>query len=196
MAHAVHLTPSEIEYLAEAHAHVVHCPRSNSYVGVGVCPVKDLLDSGVNVALGSDAAINNNSNEVRGEAHAAYDKMVDKYQKSDVVDYLTLFRMLTINGARTMGLENGIGIIEPGKQADLALWSKNDFPFIPGFNHIADLIFTDSCRAHTVFVNGERVLQDYLSTRIDELELKKRARDISNKYYTAFQQLRSQIPLE
>lgn len=188
LAHAVHLEPFEIEHIAAARAHVVHCPRSNSYVGVGICPVKDLLNSGVNVALGSDAAINNNSNEVRGEAQAAYDKMVDKYKKAGVVDFKTLFRMLTINGACAMGIENDIGTIELGKRADLVLWSKDDYPFIPGYNHIADLIFTDSCRAHTVYVNGEKVLRNYVSTKVNESELKRRARAISDKYLTAFQQ--------
>lgn len=191
LAHAVHLKPSEIEYIAKAHSHVVHCPRSNSYVGVGVCPVKELLESGVNIALGSDAAINNNSNEVRGEAHAAFDKISDRHHSTDIVDYITFFKMLTINGARAMGIDKEVGTVEAGKQADLVLWSKNDLPFIPGYNHIADLIFTDSCRAHTVLVNGEIVLQNYMSTKIDEVEIKRQAKTVSNKYYEAFQKLHS-----
>ena len=190
LAHAVHLAPHEIEYLAAANTHIIHCPRSNSYLGVGVCPVKDLLNSNINVALGSDAAINNNSNEVRGEARAAYDKMADQNKNTGIVDYMTLFQMLTINGARAMGIENDVGTIDIGKRADLVLWSKDDFPFIPGFNHIADLIFTDSCRAHTVYVEGEKVLNNYVSTKIDEIELKRRARAIANKYYSTFQKLR------
>ena len=195
LAHAVHITPFEIEYLADAHAHVVHCPRSNSYLGVGVCSVKDLLESGVNVALGTDAATNNNSNEVRGEAHAAFDKMADKYQDASVVDYKTLFRMLTINGARAMGLERDIGTIEPGKKADLVLWSKNDLPFIPGFNHIADLVFSDSCKAHTVYIGGKRVLYNYTATRVDEEKIKSCAREIIERYYNAVRLTLSQTPL-
>lgn len=183
LAHSVHLNRAEIEYIASTKAHVIHCPRSNSYVGVGVCPVKELLDANVNVALGSDAAINNNSNEVRGEAHSAFDKLADKYQRADIIDYKTLFKMLTINGAKAMGINNEIGTLEVGKKADLVLWSKNDYPFIPGFNYMADLIFTDSCRAHTVMVNGVPVIQKYLCTRIDEMELIQKARIISEKYY-------------
>ena len=116
--------------------------------------------------------------------------MADKYQDAGVLGYLTLFRMLTINGARAMGIEKSIGTIEIGKRADLVLWSKDDLPFIPGFNHIADLIFTDSCRAHTVFIDGQKVLHNYKSTKVDEYELIKRSRAISDKYYSAFQRLR------
>jgi 5-methylthioadenosine/S-adenosylhomocysteine deaminase len=187
IAHATKLTKKEIEYLAKTHASIVHCPRANSYVAVGICPVRELLEARVNVALGSDAAINNNSNEVRGDAHAAFDKIADKYEKADIIDYLTLFKMLTINGAKAMGLENKIGTIEQGKNADLVLWSKDDLPFIPGFNLLADLIFTDSCRAHTVIINGEIVLKDYKSIKIDEREIKEKARSIANRYYNLFQ---------
>ena len=188
LAHMTKLNKQEIEYLAKAGAHVVHCPRANSYVAVGICPVKELLDAGVNVALGSDAAINNNSNEVRGEARAAFDKIADKYERADIIDYLSLFRMLTINGAKAMGLEDKIGTIEVGKKADLVLWSKNDLPFIPGFNHLADLIFTESCRAHTVFINGKKILENYTLATMDEEKLKKEAKKIATKYYDAFKE--------
>jgi len=186
LAHMTKVSKEEIKYLAERGAHVVHCPRANSYVAVGVCPVKELLDAGVNVALGSDAAINNNSNEVRGDAHAAFDKMADKYEKADIIDYLTLFKMLTINGAKAMGLESSIGTIEEGKKADLVLWRKDDLPFIPGFNYLADLIFTDSCRAHTIFINGKKVLENYRAVLRDEEMLKKKAKAVADRYYKLF----------
>lgn len=187
-AHATKLTDEEIKYIAKAKASVVHCPRANSYVATGICPVKELLDAGVNVALGSDAAINNNSNEVRGEAHAAYDKLVDRFGKADIIDYITLFKMLTINGARAMGLEKQIGTIKEGKKADLVLWRRDDLPFIPGFDYLADLIFTDSCRAHTILINGKAVLKNYKATLIDEEKIKKKALEISRRYYKAFEQ--------
>jgi 5-methylthioadenosine/S-adenosylhomocysteine deaminase len=187
LAHMTKLTDKEINYLAETKASVVHCPRANSYVFVGVCPVHKLLERGVNVALGSDAAINNNSNEVRGDVHAAFDKQADLLGEEGSIDYLTLFRMLTINGAKAMGLEKEIGTIEEGKKADLVLWNKKDLPFIPGFNYLADLIFADSCRAHSVMINGEVVLKDYKTILIDEEEIKKKALAVSRRYFRDFQ---------
>jgi 5-methylthioadenosine/S-adenosylhomocysteine deaminase len=186
LAHMTKLTNKEIGYLAEAGSHVVHCPRANSYVSVGVCPVVDLMNAGINVCLGSDAAINNNSNEVRGEVSAAFNKISDKYGKANMIDHRELFRMLTLNGAKAMGLENEIGTIEEGKNADLVLWSKNDTPFIPGFNYLADLIFTEGGNAHTVLINGDIVLQNYKSVKVDEIELVKKARKVSDRYHKAF----------
>jgi 5-methylthioadenosine/S-adenosylhomocysteine deaminase len=176
LAHATKLSPAEIGYIAEAGASVVHCPRSNSFVAVGV-----------NVALGSDAAINNNSNEVRGEARAAHANLTNRFERADVVGWRTLFRMLTLNGARALGLGAEIGTIEPGKQADLVLWSKNDMPFIPGYNYLADLIFAESCRAHTVFVGGSKVLEDYRTALVDEAQLIAEARAASERYHAAFE---------
>ncbi|MCK5321431.1 amidohydrolase family protein [Candidatus Pacearchaeota archaeon] len=186
LAHMTKLTSEEIDYLSKSGAHVVHCPRANSYVSVGICPTKKLIDASVNVALGSDAAINNNSNEVRGEARAAYDRMSDISGKANIIDYIKLFQMLTINGAKAMGLEKKIGTIEEGKKADLVMWNKNDLPFIPGFNHLADLIFTETGKAHTVYIDGKVVLKDYRLVTMDEQKLKSKATAISERYYKVF----------
>jgi 5-methylthioadenosine/S-adenosylhomocysteine deaminase len=188
IAHSVQITQKEIEYIAKTGVHVVHCPRANSYTYVGVCPVTELIKSGVNVCLGSDAAINNNSNEVRGEAEAAFTKIADKNQSPEILPYKELFRMLTVNGAKAIGLENKIGSIEVGKFADLVLWDKNDLPFIPGFNHIADLLFTDSCRAHTVIIDGNVVLENYKTKTVDEEALKQKAREVIARYHKAFKE--------
>ncbi len=187
LAHATKLAAEEIDLLARSGASVVHCPRANAYVAVGLCPVSALLNAGVNVALGSDAAVNNNSNEVRGEALVAYNNLSHRHESVDIVDYRSLFQMLTINGARAMGLSHDIGTIDAGKKADVVLWSKNDLPFIPGHNYLADLIFTDSCRAHTVFVDGKKVLENYASCLLDEGQLIARAREISAGYYQSFE---------
>jgi 5-methylthioadenosine/S-adenosylhomocysteine deaminase len=188
LAHVTKLVPKEIEYLAETGTSVVHCPRANAFLAVGTCPVKELLEAGVNVALGSDAATNNNSNEVRMEAMAAHNLIASKYERADIVDYLTLFQMLTQNGAAAMGLAEEIGTIELGKKADLVLWSKNDLPFIPGHNYLADLIFTDSCRAHTVIVNGKKVLENYRALLLDETALIEKSREIAGRYHQVFEE--------
>jgi len=187
LAHVTKLASEEIRFLASTHTSVVHCPRANAFLAVGTCPVIELLDQGVNIALGTDAATNNNSNEVRKEALAAHNIIATKYERADLIDYLTLLRMLTVNGASAMGLAGKFGTIEAGRKADLVMWSKNDLPFIPGHNYLADLIFNDSCRAHTVIVNGKKVLENYRAVLLDEEKLIAKAREISDRYHAVFE---------
>lgn len=56
MAHAVHLTPEEIEMSKNENMTLVHCPDSNINVRSGIAPVKKYLEEGIQVALGSDIA--------------------------------------------------------------------------------------------------------------------------------------------
>lgn len=71
---AVHMTQledAEIAHLAEAGAHVLHCPESNLKLASGFCPVQKLLDAGVNVCLGTDGAASNNDLDLMGEMRTA-----------------------------------------------------------------------------------------------------------------------------
>ena len=69
------LNEQDIHSLQQTGAHVIHCPESNLKLASGFCPVQ-LLDAGINVALGSDGCANNNL-DLFGEMHtAALAKMI------------------------------------------------------------------------------------------------------------------------
>ena len=72
LAHCVHVTDHDIELLAQSHTSVVHNPSSNMKLASGICPVQKMLDSGVNVCLGTDSACSNNNLDMFMEMrHAA-----------------------------------------------------------------------------------------------------------------------------
>ncbi|KAI4166458.1 MAG: hypothetical protein LQ348_007807, partial [Seirophora lacunosa] len=56
LAHAIHLRDDEVRLIREKGAAVSHCPVSNTSLGSGICPVRDLLDAGVTVGLGTDVS--------------------------------------------------------------------------------------------------------------------------------------------
>ncbi|PGH17464.1 guanine deaminase [Helicocarpus griseus UAMH5409] len=56
LAHAVHLSPDERALIAKRSSAVSHCPASNSALGSGFCPVRQLLDDGIAVGLGTDVS--------------------------------------------------------------------------------------------------------------------------------------------
>ena len=56
LAHAVHLSPSERALVKERESRISHCPVSNTSLSSGLCPVRELLDQGITVGLGTDAS--------------------------------------------------------------------------------------------------------------------------------------------
>ena len=56
LAHCVHLSPNERKLLRERKSKVSHCPVSNTSISSGLCPVRQLLDDGIEVGLGTDVS--------------------------------------------------------------------------------------------------------------------------------------------
>jgi len=120
--HSVWLTRSEVERFAKHKVKVSHCPVSNMKLAVGgVSPLPEMFAQGVTVSLGTDGAASNNcldmfdTMKVCALMHKAYswDPTVLPAQK--VLD------LATVEGAKALGLEDKVGSIELGKEADLVL---------------------------------------------------------------------------
>jgi len=94
---------------------VVHCPSSNLKLASGLCPVKELLDAGINVCLGTDGAASNDDLDMLSEMKAA--SFVSKLRANSPVALSahTLLRMATLSGARALGWDSRIGSLEVGK---------------------------------------------------------------------------------
>ncbi|HZS01806.1 MAG TPA: amidohydrolase [Chloroflexota bacterium] len=118
-AHSVHLSPREISLLAAAGGSVSHNPVSNGFLGDGIAPITDMLAAGVNVALGTDGAASNNSQDMFEVMKVAALFQRARTQDPAVLPPETVLRLATINAARALGLEAEIGSLEPGKRADL-----------------------------------------------------------------------------
>ena len=101
--HATALNAAEIDLLASAGAHVVHCPRSNLKLASGLCPVAKLLDAGVNVALGTDGAASNNRLDLWAELQTAALLGKQVAGNAAAVPAKAALRMATIDGARALG---------------------------------------------------------------------------------------------
>jgi 5-methylthioadenosine/S-adenosylhomocysteine deaminase len=120
-AHSVHLTLREVGIYAARGVSVSHNPVSNMFLGDGIAPVVEMLEAGVNVALGTDGSASNNSQDMFETL-----KMAALLQRARTLDPHAVtpaeaIRMVTINGAHALGLDALTGSIEPGKRADLLL---------------------------------------------------------------------------
>src|SRR5690606_10958749 len=98
LTQCVHMTQvddSDLALLQQTGAHVIHCPESNLKLASGFCPVKTLMDAGVNLALGTDGAASNNDLNLLGELKTA--SLLAKAVSGDAsaLDAHTALRMAT-----------------------------------------------------------------------------------------------------
>ncbi len=177
---AVHMTQlesAEIERLAQAGAHVVHCPESNLKLASGFCPVARLDKAGVNVALGTDGAASNNDLDLFGEMRLA--ALLGKSIAGDAaaLPAARVLRMATINGARALGLAAETGSLELGKSADVIAVDLGAPETEPVYHPLSTLVYAAGRHQVTdVWVAGRQLLADRQLTSLDLVETVQRAR--------------------
>ena len=169
--HMTNLLPGEIEELAARGASVLHCPESNLKLASGLCPVARLAAAGVNVALGTDGAASNNDLDMLGEMRTA--ALLGKLAAGDATacPAADVLRMATLGGARSLGLDDRIGSLEPGKSADAAAIDLRGPDTQPVYNPISQVVYA-ATRAHVreVWVAGRRVVRGGVLETLDAAE--------------------------
>ena len=112
----VQVDAAEVDALARRGVHVSHQPLSNCEVGGGFAPLPEMLDAGINVALGTDGYVNNFFEVMRAATLMPRARLQDPGAMPPGVAWT----MATQNGARALGLDD-LGTLAPGQQADLLL---------------------------------------------------------------------------
>ena len=182
LAHCVHLSDAEIERLAETGTSVAHCPSSNLKLSSGIARVADMVKAGVNVSIGTDGPASNNDLDLIHEAQLA--ALVQKGVTGDptVLPADRVFAMLTIDGARAVGLADQIGSLEVGKLADLAVIDFESANLTPSYDLYSHFIYamapSDVCH---VIIHGKMVMQDRQMLTLDEERIKMQVRQIAEK---------------
>lgn len=171
-AHCVHMTPIEIETMAVQGIHVAHCPSSNLKLGSGIAPIAQMVEAGVNVALGTDGSASNNRLDIFAEMRLAA-LIAKSAGNATVLPAHQMLEMATINGARALGMDDNIGSLEPGKLADMVAVDFSSIEMQPCYDPISHLVYVAG-REHVThtWVAGELCYERGLHTHIDQAELK------------------------
>jgi 5-methylthioadenosine/S-adenosylhomocysteine deaminase len=183
LAHCVHVTEDDLNILSESGTHVAHCPESNLKLGSGIAPVAGMVERGINVCIGTDGAASNNDLDLLGEMSLV--PMLQKGVQQDprVIPTEKVLEMATIGGARAYGLEDRVGSIESGKQADLVLIDFEKVHLKPCHDVYANLIYAANKHdVDTVLINGKIQLQGGELTEIDRAELLDEAGRVSGMF--------------
>ncbi len=166
--HLVHLEDAELEAVAAAGAHVVHCPRSNLLLASGFCPVARLQAAGVNVALGTDSAASNDNLDLFGEMRTA--ALLGKGVAGDptAVPAATALHMATLGGARALGLERETGSLVADKAADCIAVDLGAIAARPCNNVLTQLVYASAgAQVTDVWIQGRRLVRERTLTSMD-----------------------------
>ena len=176
---AVHMTrleEHEIERFATCGGHVVHCPESNLKLASGFCPVQQLLEAGINVALGTDGAASNNDLDMLGEMRSAALLAKAVAGQPGAVPAATALRMATLGGARALGLDDEIGSLEPGKAADVVAIDLGNIETRPIYHPLSQLVYAAGReQVSDVWIAGRHLLKERALTTLDEQAILNRA---------------------
>jgi len=167
--HMTQLSNEEIRLVAKNNAHVIHCPESNLKLASGFCPVGSLVETNVNVALGTDGAASNNDADMFGEMRTAALLAKAIIKDASVIPASYALKMATLNGAKALGIDNITGSLTQGKAADITAVYLGDPETQPLYNPVSQLVY--SCgrdKVTNVWVAGKQLLKNRALTTIDE----------------------------
>ncbi|MET1160327.1 MAG: amidohydrolase family protein [Thermoprotei archaeon] len=167
LVHAVQATRDELLIIKEAGAHVAHNAMSNMLNAVGIAPVPEMLELGINVGIGDDGYIFDIFENMR----TTY--LIHKVNKRDprVLSPLDIVKMVTTNVAKMFHVDKELGSIERGKKADIVVIKPDNIPtpLTPEtvYGHLVNSVCGKD--VDTVIVNGEIVMENRKLTKIDEI---------------------------
>ncbi|MGY6587591.1 MAG: TRZ/ATZ family hydrolase [Wenzhouxiangella sp.] len=176
--HMTQLSESDMDRVARHGIHVAHCPASNLKLASGLCPVAGLDRRGVNVGIGTDGAASNNTLDMFAEMRLAALLAKGVSGDPEALPAARALSMATINPARALQLDDRIGSIEVGKQADLVAVRLDRLETWPVHHVLSQLVY--ACSRHqveTVWVAGQTVFDQGQLTHLDIDQLRAKAQE-------------------
>ncbi|MHB1389624.1 MAG: amidohydrolase family protein [Thermoleophilia bacterium] len=182
--HCVHVGKSDIEVLARRDVAIAHCPKSNAKLGCGIAPLPDLLLAGIRVGFGTDSPASSNIMDMFGEMRTAI--FLHRAARHDVrvLDASECVQMATIGGARALRMEDRVGSLEPGKQADMIAVDMEYSHFTPVHDPYSSLVY--GANQEDVFfsmVAGRTIYDKKLHLTLDAEEVTRKAIEVKEKLW-------------
>ena len=161
LVHAIWVNDLDIETIASCKATISHNPQSNMKLASGIAPVTQFLAAGIAVGIGTDGCASNNDLDLLAEMDSA--AKLHKVRLSDptVMDAATVLHMATLGGAKALGLEDEIGSLEIGKQADIIIIDCQKPHLFPAYHPVSHLVYAaNGADVRDVLVAGKLLMQN------------------------------------
>ncbi|RFU23680.1 hypothetical protein B7463_g12658, partial [Scytalidium lignicola] len=168
LAHCIHLSETDIDYLVKSGAGVAHNPNSNTCLRDGECPVRQLLNRGVKVGLGTDCSAGYSTfmlDSMRQASNVSRHRSIHTGDDKNVLGFNEIVYLGTMGSARVLSLDQKVGNFKPGKCFDALIvdvglndciningWEKDDLALVKKW-----VFMGDDRSIRKVFVNGKLV---------------------------------------
>jgi 5-methylthioadenosine/S-adenosylhomocysteine deaminase len=158
--HGNGLQPSEVEVVGGTHCNVATAPSTAENLWYGYAPIIELLDAGANVSIATDGSAPRFSHDLWKDISRAMWHQWITYQSQQVLPPGKALRMVTIDAARALGMDDEIGSLEVGKKADIILIDFDRLHLTPNTFLPQQLTYyVNGNDVDTVVVDGEVLME-------------------------------------
>lgn len=165
LAHGVKLTDKDIEILKTMDIGISHNPISNLRLGCKIADISKYKENGILVGIGTDGQGSGNNLDMFEAMKMAALLQGGIHEDENRINAEDVIKMASINGAKLLGIDDKVGSIEEGKQADIIIVdiepNLNNIKLVPNNDMISNLVYnTDGKNVETTIVNGEILMEE------------------------------------
>ena len=162
--HCVHVDDDDIQILKDKDVKVGYCPRINAKLGMGSMPLEKFWQAGLTIGLGTDSPAAVDTTDMIDEMRIGL--MITRATSSErfvQASSANALRMATIGSARALGIDDKVGSLEPGKQADIIAVDLHNSHQNPTSDPESAVIYTaNQDNVKMTMVNGRILYDDFV----------------------------------
>ncbi|ODS10979.1 amidohydrolase [Vibrio scophthalmi] len=161
LAHGIHFSEKDIELVKQADAGVAYNPMANAKGATGMAPAWEMYRTDVRLGLGTDGPMSSNQVDLWRTLSYASTMQRLKHDDRTIMIPEQVIEMATMGGAKALHMEERIGSLEVGKQADIIIVETQSANMMPNYDSYATLVFqANPSNVDTTIVNGEVVMEN------------------------------------
>lgn len=170
MAHCLFIEESDwpILHAKKENLGIAHCIGANTKSAKGVAPVKRMLAEDLNVGLGTDGPSSGNTLDLFTQMRMFANFQKTANQDRSLFPAKEIVSLATKGGSQALGIEQLVGTIEVGKQADLTLVETQSVNMFPIYDAYSALVYSaNSSNVTDVWVQGQHLVKNKQLTKAD-----------------------------
>lgn len=184
-AHCIHLNQKDIEIMSRKDVKVSYNPVSNLKLVSGIMRFKELKQEGIEVSIGTDGAQSNNSLDLLRDLKTGVLIQKQQYDDATFISAKEALKIVTINGAKALHMENEIGSLEAGKRADIIAVDIKNTNINPlhrrSVNNVYSAVVYSAAGSDVsdVIVNGRILMKDRVVLSMNREEIIRQSQSAS-----------------